>query len=386
MHHRVEVGDLAEAVAAAFERGGHEAESPLADVERGPPEVIGGRIPVGHHHLRERQPVRDRPQPSRVVEPHRVQDQAFAVVEAEPQFPVLPAQQVPVQAERDPVGLADLQRRHLAQRHRDQLGQVLAHHLGQAVRVGLVADLQQRHRVEIHDRMQPAEVVRVGVALLAAAVPDVRPAQPQATVTWRDQVGAKGPEVGEDARAIGDAAPGERRRQVRVVAQHLVALVPLVQRDIRLLAGERFPAGDGAGVQRHHGAVSMAIVAVPAHGQRLAGGRLAGLRVQGVPAQGVLGRLAEFDRGDPPPRAHLPVPPQHPGDLPEFLGGQRIERMARPWRLMRCGLIRCGLIRSAHVVPPRVCSAILPWPRPGDYPLGRLLIQAPRSPLTRRRQ
>ena len=65
VHHRVEVGDLAEAVAAAFERGGHEAEPPLADVERGPPEVVGGRIPVGHHHLRERQPVRDRPQPCR---------------------------------------------------------------------------------------------------------------------------------------------------------------------------------------------------------------------------------------------------------------------------------------------------------------------------------
>ena len=152
---------------------------------------------------------------------------------------------MPVQPERDPVGLADLQRCHVAQRHRDQLGQVLAHHLGLAARVGLVADLQQRHRVEVHDRMQPAEVVRVGITFLAAAVPDVRPAQPQATVTWRDQVRAKGPEVGEDARAISDAAPGERRRQGRVVAQHLVALVPLVQRDVRLLAGQRLPGGDG---------------------------------------------------------------------------------------------------------------------------------------------
>ena len=303
VHHRVEVDDLAEAVAAAFERGGHEAESPLADVERGPPEVVRGRIPVGHHHLRERQPVRDRPQPARVVEPDGVQDQAFAVVEAEPQLPVLPAQQVPVQVERDPLRLGDLQRRHVAQRHRDQLRQVLAHHLGLGARVGLVADLQQRHRVEVHDRVQPAEVVRVGITFLAAAVPDVRPAQPQATVTWRDQVGAKGPEVGKDARAISDAALGERRRQGRVAPQHLVALVPLVLGDVRLLAGQRFPGGDGAAVQRHHGAVSMAIVAVPADGQRLAGRRLAAPRPgRPWPARGARSRRSAT-AGLPPGRA-----------------------------------------------------------------------------------
>ena len=61
VHDRVEVGDLAEAVAAELERRGHEPEPPLADVERGAAVVVGGGIAVGDDHLGEREPVGDRP-------------------------------------------------------------------------------------------------------------------------------------------------------------------------------------------------------------------------------------------------------------------------------------------------------------------------------------
>ena len=97
--------DLAEAVAARAQRGGHEAQAPLADVERGPPVVVRAGVAVRHHHLGEREPVRDRPQPAAVAIADRVQDQALAVVEADPQLPVLPAQQVAVEGERDALGL-----------------------------------------------------------------------------------------------------------------------------------------------------------------------------------------------------------------------------------------------------------------------------------------
>jgi len=51
VQHRVEVDDLAEAVAAELQRRGHEAEAPLADVVRGSPVVVLGRVAVGHDHL-----------------------------------------------------------------------------------------------------------------------------------------------------------------------------------------------------------------------------------------------------------------------------------------------------------------------------------------------
>jgi hypothetical protein len=55
--HRVEVSDLAEAVAAELQRLRHETEAPLPDVERRAAVVVDGRVAVGHHHLGERHPV-----------------------------------------------------------------------------------------------------------------------------------------------------------------------------------------------------------------------------------------------------------------------------------------------------------------------------------------
>ena len=93
----VEVADLAQAVAAELERLRHEAEAPLADVVGGAAVVVGRRVAVGDDHLGQRDAVRDRAP----VEAQRVQDEPFAVVEAEPQRPVLPRQRVAVERERD---------------------------------------------------------------------------------------------------------------------------------------------------------------------------------------------------------------------------------------------------------------------------------------------
>ncbi len=134
VHDSVQVGDLAEAVAAELQRGGHEAQAPLADVERGPPVVIGGGVPVRDDHLGEREPVRDRPEAAAVAEPYGVQDQSLAVVEAQAQLPVLPGQLPAAQREGHSVGLADVQRLHLAQRHRDERRPVLAHDVGRLAR------------------------------------------------------------------------------------------------------------------------------------------------------------------------------------------------------------------------------------------------------------
>src|SRR5438046_1413196 len=55
VHHRVEVGDVAQAVAAQRERRGHEAQAPLADVERGPPVVVRAGVPRSEEHTSELQ-------------------------------------------------------------------------------------------------------------------------------------------------------------------------------------------------------------------------------------------------------------------------------------------------------------------------------------------
>jgi hypothetical protein len=197
--HRVEVGDLPEAVAAELQRRGHEPETPLADVERGPAVVVGGGVPVRDDHLGEGEPVRDRPEAAAVDDADGVQDQPFPVVEAQSQPPVLPGEQVAVERERDAVGLADVQRLDLPQRDRDQSGPVLAHHRRQRrIAAGrVVFEVQQFHPVEVDDRMQPRQVMGVGAALLTAPAPDVGPAQPQAAVALRHQRRGIGPHVGE---------------------------------------------------------------------------------------------------------------------------------------------------------------------------------------------
>src|SRR5690606_10112198 len=108
--HRVEIADLTEAVTPEFQRCGHETQTPLADVEGGAAVVIRRRIAIGHHHLREGHPVRNRPLPFAVAVAHGVQRHPLAMVEPDPKRPVLPLHQVAVEGERRALWLCDVQR------------------------------------------------------------------------------------------------------------------------------------------------------------------------------------------------------------------------------------------------------------------------------------
>ena len=156
VHGGVEVADLAEAVAAQLQRRGHEAEAPLADVEGRAADVVGRGVAVGHHHLGEREPVRDRPGPRR----RRVAD----VCRVRPSRSLNPSRSassasgpLAVDGERDAVGLADLQRPPVGRAARSA-GHVRGTYspitAGRLGRRG-VLDLQQLHRVQVDDECSP---------------------------------------------------------------------------------------------------------------------------------------------------------------------------------------------------------------------------------------
>jgi hypothetical protein len=167
--------------------------------------------------------------------------------------------------------------------------------------------------------VHPLDRVGVRVAVVARAVPDVAPPDPQAPVALGYERRAVGPDVDEHAVEVGDAAPGKGLRHARVGAQLLVALVPLVDRHVRVLSGQVPPVGHSTGGQGHHGPVRLVVLAVPADHQRL-------------PSRGFgcsLGRLAQLDGRDPPTLVHATLVLQDRGHLPELLGGQGIERVHR---------------------------------------------------------
>ena len=322
VHDRVEVGDLAEAVAAELQRRGHEPEAPLADVERGAAVVVGGRVAVGDDHLREREAVGDRA----AVVADRVQDHPLAVVEADAQRPLLPVQRVAVEREGDALGLDDLERLEvLAQPLAGhEVGDVLAHR-GGLVDALLVLDLEQLHAVEVDHEVQPGDRVGVRARALLAAVPDVRPADAAAAVGLRDEVRAVGPGVDQHAVHLRDPAAGERLDDPRVAAQRRVALVELVDGHVRLPVGLVVPARDAILAERDDRLVDLAVVAVPADHHRLADDLVARREV----ADDRLGGLAQLDRREAPVLAHAALAAQDRRGQADLVRRQRVERVRR---------------------------------------------------------
>ena len=161
---RVEIGDLAQAVAAELERCGHEAEPPLADVERGPAHVVGRWVAVRHHHLGEGHAVRDGAHAAFLPIAERVNDESLPRVEPEPHRPALPLECVALDLEGDALGLGDRERLEIASRllTGHQLGHVLAHGR-RPVADGDLLDLEQLHRVHVDHEGQAAERVRIGI-------------------------------------------------------------------------------------------------------------------------------------------------------------------------------------------------------------------------------
>ena len=159
----VEVGDVAEAVAAQLQRVGAAGEHVLAVVEVVLPEPHGRRVGVRHHHLGHGRPVDDRPP----VERDLVQRDALALVEPDPQVPLAPPHPVALDRERPALGLGDLDRLEGVERRALHLGVVeVARRLRRhRQRLG-VDDPVHRARGEVDVGDEPVDRVRPAVVLL----------------------------------------------------------------------------------------------------------------------------------------------------------------------------------------------------------------------------
>ncbi len=104
---RIEVGDVADAVATEFEGIGVTPDEVFAGVEVVLPRTHRRRIAVGHNHLRDRRAVDDRTHPTAVGEADLMQDETFAGVETDSQTPLLPLDEVSGDGEARTLRLGD---------------------------------------------------------------------------------------------------------------------------------------------------------------------------------------------------------------------------------------------------------------------------------------
>ena len=201
---RVDIDDLAQAITAEFERGGHESEAPFADVVRGPPVVIERGIAVGDHHLGEGQPVGDIAGGAVIVERHLVDDRSFAIVEPEPHRPVLPLQLGAVDGERRALRLGDVQRLEVRAHLRAPDGRGVFGVNGGTPVVVVVLDLEQLEGVHVHQQLQTGDGMGIRVAVGRLPRPEVAPPETPVPVLLRHEGFSVGPHVDQHQTHVGE--------------------------------------------------------------------------------------------------------------------------------------------------------------------------------------
>ena len=248
---RVQVDDLAQAVAAEVERGGGLAEADVAGVERVLPPVAGRRRAVGHDHLGHAGPVQHGPGAAAFDVADLVQHEALDRVHRHPQLPGPPAELPVVDGEAGPVRLQDLQRRQRAPRA--DAGRVVPARVGGDGHHVAIDQLDDLAGVAVQDGDQVLHRPGVGVAARAVQhVGDAAGEPAPGAVHLQAEVAGR-PRVDLDPRQVGDAAPRQGRAEARVGLDLVRVTGPLLGHDRRLHAGHRDAAGHHAGVQgRRH--------------------------------------------------------------------------------------------------------------------------------------
>ena len=288
-HGGVQVGDLAQAVAAELERVGPLPAQVLAGVEVGLP-VAEPRVAVGHDHLGDRGAVHHRA----FLQADLVQGQALAGVEPDPHGPVLPLEPRSVQDKRRSLRLGDLDRAQRgAVRAADRLVVIVAG-LGGNRQLELVGDLEDLllDQVDVGGdavhRVGPGQVVLAGLDEREHAHHP-----PPVVLGWPER--ARGDRAGPDLADVVQAAPGHGRAPARVGLDDLVHEREIAVQDRHLAVDGRVQRarGDDFGVgQRDHHVDRLAGSGVDQVCAQPTVGRLAGEHV-------VLGRFLQAVVGEP---------------------------------------------------------------------------------------
>ena len=126
-----------------------------------------------------------------------IDHRTFAIVEPQSHRPVLPAQFITVDSERDAVGLADLERLEVgALLCAAYLRIVFAIDLWQTV-VMMIFDLEHLEGVHVDDDLETGNQVRIRITLRRFPHPQVAPTEPSVAPLLRHHRRAVGPDVEE---------------------------------------------------------------------------------------------------------------------------------------------------------------------------------------------
>ena len=300
VHHRVEIADLPQAIAAVLERIGEHADAVLADVEGIAVEVGRSRVAVRHHHVGDGSPVQDRARTALILIGHGVDHEALAGREADPQPPLLPRQLMASKLEARAFRLVNLDRLEagaLARRRRRVVG-VLRGQRHDAT----VLDREHLHLVEVHDRHHVGDRPGIAIVVGTAPHPRERANEPAAFVLGKSEV-ARRPRVHHRQIEVGHAALLHRRLPAGVRTNRRLALDELVEHERGLHAGHVLPGEHAALGQGDHRLVRAARRAVHEHDER---GSL-DLVARPMAEHDLLRGLVEHDEDHPRARAGGPL-------------------------------------------------------------------------------
>ena len=221
--------------------------------------------------------MRHRPQLPLVLVADLVQHEPLAMVEPDPHPPPLPAKLVALKRERRTFGLSDLERSQVIalRQTRHQLRSVLAHYVRQPGVVS-VLKLEQLHPVDVDDRPQSPDEVRVRIRCLAGAHPHIAPRHAPVAIRGRDERLRIRPRVDEDQIEIVDPTPRQRVDHIRVLPNQLVTFVVLLDSEVGLDSRPLLDVSQFAGAQIDSAFVNPAVAAVPDDGSYLPRERLPG--------------------------------------------------------------------------------------------------------------
>ena len=260
---RVEVADLADAVAAQLERVDAAPQAVLAGVEIGPPGVIEPGLSVGDDHLRARRAV----QHLAVVEAYVVQHEPLLRVDRDAQRPAVPADGVALHGEAHAVRLRDRNRAQIVT-GRNRPGGVGPVGLGDRLDVAL---LELEHPAFVEVDVDDQALDRAGVAVVArlmAQVCDGTGDAPSALHLQSEP--ARREDLDLDERHVLHPAAAHRLAPARVGPYRLRRGLVVLERDRRAGAGQLASRDDGVRAEIAHELVQ-AMLGVDHDGECTAG-------------------------------------------------------------------------------------------------------------------